>query len=460
LNSLRSRLTIALLSAILPLIVVVGIGLHVFVQSSLIARFDDGLVARARSITNATKFEHGRVELDIADEGSLGLFELRAQPITGTSELIGGSRSLGSEPVEPASAELPTARDVILTSGEAGRSLTVRFTPREDPEGEGDFGANQPIATTPAAPNLVLVVAAKRDELDATVRSLDLAILGCGALLVGGVVASVALALRRGLRPVASLAAEVEAIDASRLSSRVSEGALPLELQPIAMRTNALLDRINDAFERERRLTASAAHELRTPIAEIRAVTELALSRARSATEYQQALRSVFDVSTRMQSSVEGLLRLARIASWREPPNLEPVDIAIVVRDAWDRAMAPALARGVRATFEKRSTTEVQTDRALVTLIAGNLLANAAEYTPDGGDITSEVSRSGERIVWRLVNTASERVRTPDAGETVHLGIGLPLVAAAAAALGATFNQERQSARFTVTLEWTGVANA
>ncbi|MFO0829589.1 MAG: histidine kinase dimerization/phospho-acceptor domain-containing protein [Phycisphaerales bacterium] len=455
-SSLRARLAMALMATILPLIAIVGVALHVFVSGSLLARFDDGLAARAQSLINATKREEGRVEFDAAADGLPQYFELRELHEGMPGAVIARSRSSGSLPLEALSRASNATRDGIadtaLPGGEPGRALTLRFGAREDREGEIDPIDGRELSVAPSEPDVVVMVAQSRRDLDATIRAFDLAIICGGALLVFGVVAAVSVTLRRGLLPVSSLAEEVKRVDAATLSARVGESALPVELRPIAARINDLLDRLRDVVARERRLAASAAHELRTPIAEICAVAELALSRERGHDEYRRALSNVLESARRMDVSIEAVLRLARIASGREQPTFERIALREAVGEAWNRAMGSAIKRGVRARMDIDPAIRVRCDPTLVRLIADNLLANAAEYTADSGEVLSVATREGSIIEWRLTNTVGDGPSAHDSDGPVHLGVGLPLVAAAATAIGARFSWARQGDRFVAKL--------
>src|ERR1700683_4484395 len=140
------------------------------------------------------------------------------------------------------------------------------------------------------------------------------------------------LAVRRGLRPLRQLGTEADGIDAGSLDHRFSREELPRELVPIAQQFNSLLERIDEAFVRERRFTSDAAHELRTPIAELRRLAEVALKWP-DRSEAERNYRDVWEVAEHMESLVATLLAIARCRAGTAAVSLQPVDLTGVVKE-------------------------------------------------------------------------------------------------------------------------------
>lgn len=436
-KSLRARLLVFMLAATIPMVAIVGFSLFSFVRSSLLARFDDTMTSRAQALMAAAKIEAQNIEFDFAGEampqyqrpGGHEYFQLWRLRDGAPAEVIEKSPSLGDLsliPAVPASAE--ALSDAALPDGVAGRLLARRFTPRADAEPDAP-----PAEAMSSPPELLLVVARSRADLDRTLGFLGTALAASGLALAGGIAVAIFLALSRALRPVADLTRQVADISPADLHRRIAGGHIPSELRPVVDRLNDLLARMHAAFLREKRMTASAAHELRTPVAEIRAVTELALSRARAAPDYERALRDVLHVAARMEASVAALLRLARLESGAEPVRLEPVDLPSILAPIWQRLIAPTSQRAIRAHVHAPDPLPVLADPAMLAVILENLLANAARYTPDRGEIAASVSHSDHAAELRIQNS-TDPLAKPDRAE--HLGLGLPLARAMAAACG------------------------
>src|SRR6185436_1441938 len=133
----------------------------------------------------------------------------------------------------------------------------------------------------------------------------ELAGTGLAVLLIG--LGGAWLLLGRALQPIADMSATAEAISASNLSRRIDAAETQSELGPLAGVLNRMLDRLEDAFEQQKRFTADASHELRTPLAVILSQTELALARERAPGEYIQALETCARAAQRMRSLVNDL---------------------------------------------------------------------------------------------------------------------------------------------------------
>ena len=143
--------------------------------------------------------------------------------------------------------------------------------------------------------------------------------------------------VRRGVKPVAGLSGQIEAMPLVDSDARFSLPGAPSELQPVVGRLNALMDRVGAAIEHERMFTSNAAHELRNPLAAIRSRVELALSRARSVEEYEETLEGILESQNGMQRVVDHLLLLARLESGHQVNEFaeEAVSLSKLLRKAW-----------------------------------------------------------------------------------------------------------------------------
>ena len=221
-------------------------------------------------------------------------------------------------------------------------------------------------------------------------------------LLAGFIASALAAALlgqtlaRRALRPVRDLHQTAEAVGAGTLDRRipVAAGARD-ELADLARTFNGMLDRVEAAFERERRFTADAAHELRTPLARMRAEAELALRALGpdgGGPDPRPAFHALLGEVDGLAALVDGLLRDARGDVLRAAA---PVDLTAVCRRALDRADVLAQARGVRLTGDVEPGLVVLADRAGIEEAVENVLANALKYTLAGGTVDLRLRREG-----------------------------------------------------------------
>jgi signal transduction histidine kinase len=266
---------------------------------------------------------------------------------------------------------------------------------------------------------------------------------GLPLLVVAGV--------RRGLRPLDQVAAQAMRIDAGSLHSRFRLEGLPAELHPIAARLNDLLERLSAAFERERRFSADVAHELRTPIAELRALAEVALLSPGS--QDRRPFEDVLAATLQMENLVTALLSLARCESGRQPVTLEPIALGEALREAWAPLAARARARKLRVD-QAPCDVVVSADRLLLSSILGNLLANAVEYAPAGGTVGWTLNEGA--AVELVVSNSNDTLEAADLAHVfepfwrkdaaradgTHGGLGLSLVAAFARLIDAEVRLE------------------
>src|SRR5204862_2573013 len=130
-----------------------------------------------------------------------------------------------------------------------------------------------------------------------------------------GILASTVIALtvtRKGLRPVREMTRSLKLIGPKRLHERIPPEGWPSELRPLAVAFDEMLDRLEDSFTRLSQFSADLAHELRTPIANIRGEAEVALTRPRSPDEYREVIESSVAECERLSGVIDNLLFLAR----------------------------------------------------------------------------------------------------------------------------------------------------
>ncbi|MEO6870661.1 MAG: heavy metal sensor histidine kinase, partial [Chthoniobacterales bacterium] len=215
-----------------------------------------------------------------------------------------------------------------------------------------------------------------------------------GAVLVLGMLASAAIAVivtKRGLRPLASMTRSLRRVAPDRLHERVPPHEWPRELQPVAIAFDEMLDRLEDSFTRLSQFSADLAHELRTPIANIRGEAEVALTRLRSPDEYQAVIESSVGECERLSGMIDNLLFLARAEAAERQVHREIFDA---------RAAAEKIVAYYEASAEERDLTirgegagTVFADPLLFGRALSNLIDNALRHTPDGGSIIVSIAR-------------------------------------------------------------------
>lgn len=205
----------------------------------------------------------------------------------------------------------------------------------------------------------------------------------------------------RALRPVREMAATAREISEHDLQRRI-DIALPAtdELGELAGTFNEMLGRLEIGFDTLQRFTADAAHELRAPLALMRAQAEVVLRQPRTGDEYRRSHRALLDEVGRMSRTVDQLLLLARADAGELAVGNEPFDLPDLLEETVDRWRPAAAERWIRVGTSIPSDGEVRGDRDLLRRVLDNLVDNAIRYTPDGGRI--ELDCGPTRDAWEI----------------------------------------------------------
>jgi two-component system sensor histidine kinase QseC len=447
---------------------VAGGVLDTLVRRTLWSEFDEALAARARSLASLVEQDEDGLECELL-ESPFPEFAVGDHPAFYLIRLPDGSVFARSPSLEGQDLEAPVGasngpvfRTTRLPNGEPGRLVGMRFVPRRD----GDALQTDPPAV------LTLVVGRETASLRTTLARLRALLVGVCLGAVSSSAGLLAWIVRKRLRPVARLSEQIAALDANDLSVRVSGQGMPRELAPVVDCLNDLLGRLDAAFRRERRFTGDVAHELRTPLAGLRAKLEVALSRERTGDTYRTTLRDCLEIDLRMQGTVENLLQLARADAGQLEFHRQHVDIRSLVHTCWQRLDERARARGVQIDWQLTEPGVVETDRDALQLVIQNILDNAVAYVDDGGWVGVSVSaangavelavcNSGCRLSPEDVPRVFDRFWRADpsfrTGEDGHCGIGLPLCRALTDRLGGRIDASASAEGvFTLTLRLPG----
>ncbi len=208
-------------------------------------------------------------------------------------------------------------------------------------------------------------------------------------------------AVRRGLLPLRRLSqaiAEREPRTLQPIGTDAAGEALPTEIAPLVDALNGLFERIATMLDSERRFTADAAHELRTPIAAIRAQAQVAQGAGGDETGRQHALAATLAACDRATRLVEQLLTLARLESSADGPG-DAVDLSHVAREVLAELAPAALSRGQAVELEADAAVPVRGSATLLSVLVRNLADNALRYSPDGARVVVSVGSTQGRPV-------------------------------------------------------------
>lgn len=179
---------------------------------------------------------------------------------------------------------------------------------------------------------------------------------------------------------------------------------IPNELLPLVQGFNQLLLRIDQTLEQERRFTADAAHELRTPLAGLRLQAELALNSANDS-ERRHILQRLLDGSDRITRLLEQLLLLARLDSQQAVVDPQAFDLSALARAALGQQAGQILSKNMECDVQADHPALLQGQADLMALLLRNLLDNAIRYSPDAGSLSLTVTPTANTITLTVENS-------------------------------------------------------
>lgn len=250
------------------------------------------------------------------------------------------------------------------------------------------------------------------------------------------------LIARSGMRPIESISRTAAHIRATTLHERIETTGLPAELRGLAETFNSMLDRLEQSFRHISQFSDDVAHELRTPINNLRGEIEVALSKARSDENYRDILGSCLEECTRISRVIRTLLFLARSDTAADSLQREAVDVGQELANVEAFYEAAAAEAGIILRVSGTNGVQTDLDRTLFQQAIGNLVSNAIAHTPKGGVVeltasadagclTVMVSDTGCGIAPEHLPRVFERFYRADrarTGSEQNAGLGLAVV--------------------------------
>ncbi|MEW5903102.1 MAG: ATP-binding protein [Pseudomonadota bacterium] len=250
------------------------------------------------------------------------------------------------------------------------------------------------------------------------------------------------LAIRYGLAPLRRLTASLQRLTPERLDT-IDLGATPAEISPVVHAMNTLLTRTAGVIDNERRFTADAAHELRTPLAALQSQLQAARL-TDDAAEREVCLQKSLQGAERMSHLVGQLLTLSRLDEMRAPALMETLDLAELARRSCADIAPQALDARITLALSAEAAQPVRASEELLHILLRNLLDNAIRYTPADGEVTVEVTAqaltvrdSGPGVEPEQLHRLGQRFDRLDRTAQEGVGLGLSIVQRIAALHGA-----------------------
>jgi two-component system OmpR family sensor kinase len=423
---IRLRLTLPFAVAMAVVLATMGLFVYLRVGSALLASIDQNLRAQAGETADHVGLGRGLIDRDAASG------------VTAAQVIAADGRVAESFPAHlsllastATQARVLGGKSVWWSSSIAGRSGDWRLLA---------------VPANKQGKRAVLVVAQtlapREDALHRLAREL---VLVAPAALALAILAGYLLAAA-ALRPVEAIRRRAAAITASTPGTRLPVPSGRDEISKLAETLNGMLQRLEAAFEHERRFVADASHELRTPLALLRTELELALRRPRSHGELERALRSAAEETERLTHLAEDLLLIARSDQGELPVRRKRISARAVLEDVATRYDGPAREHGRSIAVASGTDAFVDADAARLEQALGNLVDNALAHgegtvelfvQPNGDGVELHVVDAGPGFPPGFADRAFDRFsRADEARSPGGAGLGLAIVEVIARAHG------------------------
>ncbi len=429
---IRVRVTLAFAGVMAIVLVAVGLFLYLRLEAQLNHSIDQGLRSRATEVSALARDAHGGGLSDTDTSPLIEQDESFAEIVTADGTVVDASSQLDGA--------------VALTDDQLARaSASAIFIETDDVPGVEGPVRVLAVPVELSGRRLVAVVGSSLGDRNEALDGL------AKLMLIGGPVALLLASLAgygmagAALRPVDAMRRRAAEISASEPGERLPVPAARDEISRLGDTLNAMLGRLEEALERERRFVDDASHELRTPLALHKIELELALLHASGEAELRTAIASATDEIDRLIALAEQLLVVARsedgeVRIDRQPFAAEDAIGAITAR------FAGRAARAGRPLEHVRSDLELEADRARVEQALTNLVDNALshgegavtiEARPNGAGVEIHVTDEGPGMPEDFIEHAFERFSRADVARTRGgTGLGLAVVDAIARAHG------------------------
>ena len=433
---IRARLTAAFALAMVLVLAAAGLFVYVRLKDDLDESVDAGLQARGAAVAGS-----GEAAAGAAQEAEEGF----AQVLSRSGEVLDGVGNARGAVLTDAERARAGAGGTVLVEREVpGIEATTRILAGPVTAAAGAAGDSAGSATELA----VFAVGQSLDDRDETLSGL------VASFAVGGPVAVLLASLlgyllaTAGLRPVEAMRRRAGEISLTDAGERLPLPAAHDEVRRLGETLNEMLDRLRRSFDRERRFVADASHELRTPVAVIRAELDAALRAGGHDEQVREALVAALEECDHLAQLAEDLLVVARAAEGELHMQREPIEVRPLLEGVRARFGDRAREHGREVRVDGGDGLRVEADELRLRQALGNLVDNALRHgageivlrarrsDADGG-VELEVADHGPGFAPELADRAFERFARGDAARTRGgTGLGMAIVRAIAEAHG------------------------
>lgn len=432
--------------------------------------FDNNLLVKAQVLLTLIEEDDEGLEFEFADE-FMPEFERNESPEYFQFRFADGrvfesSNSLNGAdmPFADISPRTQSFIDIRLSDGQYGRQLQLNFIPQLDEELRSE-------TKTTSDEEMILLISRERETLDFLTLLVNLTLLFSIPVVLLFIYVAIRVATDRGLRPLEELKSQLENLHVNGLDAPITINTTVADMDSLVNVINQALERISDNFKREQRFTSDAAHELRTPIAELMNMAEVAIKWPKKVDQedfYSDVLKS----SEKMHLIVNSLFELARCKKLSSDFESTPINVAETLAQNWRKYSAQADGKSVRFEFLGDPNLQVSTSPVEFDLIVSNLLSNAVEYSVENSTVSAQLSM-GDGAATLTIFNLTDKLDTKDIphlfeslwrkddsrSSESHIGMGLTIVKAYIEVLQLSISVSLTDKLYSVTVSGLSAAN-
>jgi len=263
------------------------------------------------------------------------------------------------------------------------------------------------MVSLPAVANgkpIIVQVAGSLDDVHNVQESATILFGIMAAALLAAVGAAGVVLTRRTFRGINDVVKQARLIGDANLGERLPHPGAADEIGQLVDTLNAMLDRLEQAFDQQRRFTADASHELRSPLSRLRTEIEVTLRRPRESQEYQDTLHSCLDEVGRLTRLIEELLMLARFDAGQDRPTSEAPALNALIAETLLRVAPAARERQIDFVVHDDAAANARVAHASVSLVLANLVDNALKFSPPGGKITVDCATDSQDALLKVAD--------------------------------------------------------
>ncbi|SHH41162.1 sensor histidine kinase [Flavobacterium johnsoniae] len=206
----------------------------------------------------------------------------------------------------------------------------------------------------------------------------------------------------RSIKPINDIIQTSNIITKDNLKTRIPLPKTRDELYTLSKTINNLLNRIEDAIEREKQFTSDASHELRTPLTVIKGTLEVLIRKPRDSREYEDKINYCINEVDHLNMLVDQLLTMARFENQKHQINAENVYLNAVILDVLTLNSEKINSKKLKVKFDAGQDYYTYSDNFLIITILRNIISNSLKYTKDGGEVSVFLSKEGDRTICRI----------------------------------------------------------